>query len=209
MTIEQQSPGKVKMYEHADHYTLEAKKLGYPARSVFKLIEIDKKFQILPKSGRFLDIGSAPGSWSLYILSRLDAEGRLYGCDLQSLEPDARWNDDRFTFFLGDAFASPVIERLKEAGPFDVLLSDAAPSTTGNRTVDTSRSEQLVDSIIFHLFPSLKPGGNFIAKIFQGGAEKRFTSELRPRFASCALFKPQACRKNSFETFIVCKGFRN
>jgi 23S rRNA (uridine2552-2'-O)-methyltransferase len=207
--IEQFSSGKVKMYEQPDHYTIKAKKMGYPARSVFKLMDIDKKFQVLGSGERVLDIGAAPGSWSLYVLSRLGETGRLCACDLSPLADDKRFLDSRFTFLQGDAFVEPVLGRILSDSPFDLILSDAAPSTTGNRTVDTARSENLIDSMIFHVLPCLTQGGTFIAKIFQGGAEKKFLLGLRPRFETCSLFKPESCRKSSFETFLVCRGFKD
>jgi 23S rRNA (uridine2552-2'-O)-methyltransferase len=196
----------VSSYDKPDFWALKAKKEGYPARSVYKLMEIDKKFSLVKRGARVLDIGAAPGSWSLWILQRLAGQGFLAAVDLQDLSiKDAGEN---FLFIRGDLYDAGVRARLLEKGPFGLVLSDAAPSTTGNRFVDQSASEGIVEAVLDYAEASLASGGALVTKIFQGGAEADFLKRLRGRFAQAKGFKPEACRKGSFETYLVATGFK-
>jgi 23S rRNA (uridine2552-2'-O)-methyltransferase len=196
----------VSTYDKPDFWALKAKKDGYPARSVYKLIEIDKKFSLLKPSSRVLDIGAAPGSWSLWVLQRLAGKGFLAAVDLQALGIDPP--DENFLFLRGDLYDEGIRSRLIAAGPYSLVLSDAAPGTTGNRFVDQSASEAIVEAVIDYAEGSLTPGGALVTKIFQGGAEADFLKRLRGRFAQAKGFKPEACRKGSFETYLVATGFK-
>ncbi len=193
-------------YEKPDFWALKAKKEGYPARSVYKLMEIDKKFGLVKVGSRILDIGAAPGSWSLWLLRRLAGKGFLAAVDLQDLS--ARGASENFLFVRGDLYDAEVRSRLLATGPFDLVLSDAAPGTTGNRLVDQSASESIVEAVIDYAEASLAPGGALVAKIFQGGAEASLLKRLRARFAQAKGFKPEACRSESFETYLVATGFK-
>lgn len=193
-------------YEKPDFWALKAKKDGYPARSVYKLMEIDKKFGLIKQDARVLDIGAAPGSWSLLILQRLAGRGFLAAVDLQDLS--IKPANENFLFVRGDLYDAAVRSRLLAAGPFGLVLSDAAPGTTGNRFVDQSASEAIVEAVIDYAEASLAPGGSFVAKIFQGGAEAALLKRLRGRFSLAKGFKPEACRKGSFETYLVATGFK-
>jgi 23S rRNA (uridine2552-2'-O)-methyltransferase len=193
-------------YEKPDHWSIKAKKEGYPARSVYKLQEIDKKFGLVKKGVRVLDIGAAPGSWSLWVLKRLEGTGFIMAVDLQDLgiEPKAA----NFRFIRGDLYDEGVRSELLGGGPYNLVLSDAAPATTGNRVVDQGQSESIVEAVIDYAEACLAPGGSIVAKIFQGGAEAALIKRLRGRFASARGFKPEACRPGSFETYLVATGFR-
>ncbi|MCL2791872.1 MAG: RlmE family RNA methyltransferase [Spirochaetaceae bacterium] len=186
-----------------DHYAIKAKKEGYPARSVYKLMEIQQKFKIIDKSSGVLDIGAAPGSWSLYILKELKG-GFLVSVDIIMM--DIGYKGDNFAFLQGDAFAEEMLTKIKEKGPYKTVLSDAAPSTTGNRTVDTERSLQLVESVIDLAEKTLSQGGNLVVKIFQGGGEKQITERMKKMFKSVKIFKPDAVKKISFETYLIGTG---
>ncbi|MCE1196376.1 RlmE family RNA methyltransferase [bacterium] len=195
-------------YEKPDFWTLKAKKEGYPARSVYKLEEIVAKFGLMKAGGSpaILDIGAAPGSWSLWILRKLAGAGKLAAVDIQDLgiaPPDAN-----FTFIKGSILDEAIRARLRELGPYSLVVSDAAPSTTGNRLVDQSRSEELVESVMGLGLEVLAPGGSLVMKIFQGGEEKRLITALKGRFAQARAFKPEACRAISFETYLVATGFK-
>jgi len=190
-----------------DHYTLQAQKEGYPARSVYKLEEIQKRFAVLPADGHILDIGAAPGSWSLYILRNFLNRGTLCAVDLKPLALEE--TPDNFIFLQGDFFDPAVLERLKSRGPFDAVLSDAAPDTTGNRTVDTGRSAALAEGILDLAGAILVPGGSLTIKIFQGSGEQMLLSLFRKYFSGAWMFKPKACRKESFETYLVGTGFKS
>ncbi|MCX8013328.1 MAG: RlmE family RNA methyltransferase [Rectinema sp.] len=215
-------------YERPDYWTLKAKKEGYPARSVYKLEEIVKKFGLLkglrmgrgglvetafqPAAGNqfstrpaILDVGAAPGSWSLWLLRQMQGKGRLVAVDIQDLgiappEPN-------FLFIKGSILDDSVRAQLRGAGPFDLVVSDAAPFTTGNRLVDQARSEELVEAVMRLAFEVAAPGGALVMKIFQGGEEKRLLTELRAHFSQARAFKPEACRSESFETYLVAMGF--
>jgi 23S rRNA (uridine2552-2'-O)-methyltransferase len=196
----------VSSYAKPDFWAQKAKKEGYPARSVYKLMEIDKKFGLVKQGSRILDIGAAPGSWSLWVLQRLAGKGFLAAVDLQDLGMESRY--ENFLFVRGDLYDPEVRSRLLAAGPFGLVLSDAAPATTGNRFVDQSASEAIVEAVIEYAEASLAPGGSLVAKIFQGGAEAGLLKRLRGSFAQAKGFKPEACRTESFETYLVATGFK-
>jgi 23S rRNA (uridine2552-2'-O)-methyltransferase len=193
-------------YDKADFWALKAKKEGYPARSVYKLMEIDKKFGLVKAGSRILDIGAAPGSWSLWLLKRLAGKGYIAAVDLQNLNIKTAY--ENFLFIRGDLYDAEVRSRLLAAGPFALVLSDAAPGTTGNRFVDQSASEAIVEAVIDYAEAALAPGGAVVAKIFQGGGEAALLKRLRGRFALAKGFKPMACRTMSFETYLVATGFK-
>ena len=188
------------MKRQQDHYTRKAKSLGYPARSVFKLEEIEEKFRVLG-SGSILDVGAAPGSWSLYCLRR--KKGPVTGVDLQPVEIEY----PGYAFIQGDIFEKDIQDALGKTGPYDTIISDAAPSTTGNRMVDTARSFNLVESIIHFSFSFLKTGGNLVLKVFQGGDERQLFDLLTRHFEKAKTFKPQSSRDESFEVFFIAKGY--
>jgi 23S rRNA (uridine2552-2'-O)-methyltransferase len=189
-----------------DYYWRKSKEDGYPARSVYKLKEIQEKHGPLKPGMRVLDLGASPGSWSLYLLDMLAGGGSVTGVDLN--DPDgkllARKN---YRFLLGD-FTSGEVERLiRESGPFDAVVSDAAPSTTGSRTMDTARSAEIARSVLAICESCLVPGGNCVLKIFQGGEERDVLARMRGLFTSVKAFKPRASRSESMETYFVGLGF--
>lgn len=193
---------KQKNQRASDHYTQRAKKEGYPARSVYKLEEIQQKFQLFRPGMRILDIGAAPGSWTLYLHRKmLKGKGGITAVDLKELGLNPL--PSSVTFFKGDAFADDVRRRISGNGPFDAVISDAAPATTGNRTVDTARSEQLAEDVLALACEELKPGGSLVIKVFQGGAEQQLLQEMRSRFSKVKPFKPKASRSESFEVFLI------
>ena len=191
------------MRDKPDHYALQARKEGYPARSVYKLQEIQNKFKVLPPSGAVLDIGASPGSWSLYVSRLLKKNSRIVSVDLKPLGSGVQIRNMKF--FQTDAFSDGFLKEAETEGPFDAVISDAAPSTTGNRTVDTSRSFTLAYKVIETAGRLLRPGGNLVVKVFQGGDEQELLSIVKKEYTSAKLFKPKASRKESFEIFIIGK----
>ena len=189
-----------------DHFSLRAKKEGYPARSIYKLEELNNKFKIFGRGSRILDIGAAPGSWSLYCLRKTDKNSIVAAIDLQDLTISK--DDQRLFFIKGDFFDKDNQNRLLEKGPYNAVLSDAAPATTGNRTVDAGRSFSLAAGIIDIADQMLVRGGNLAIKIFQGGDEKELVGMLAELFVNARIFKPKACRPESFETYIVGLNFK-
>lgn len=192
------------MARSQDHYARRAKSSGYPARSVFKLQEIDGRFHLLKKGDRVLDIGTSPGSWSMYAADIVGTGGAVVGVDIKPEKPHIK--STKYTFIQGDAFTEPALSHIKELAPFSCVLSDAAPSTTGNRTVDTARSYNIVEQVILLATSVLEPGGSLVTKLFQGGDEGDLLAMLRERFKSVRMIKPKASRKESFEVFLVATG---
>ncbi|MFO7849313.1 MAG: RlmE family RNA methyltransferase, partial [Spirochaetia bacterium] len=151
-----------------------------------------------------LDIGAAPGSWSMFAAD-IARGGSVVAVDLQEFELPENYKNVKI--FRGDAFSDEIRGQISPLAPFDALLSDAAPSTSGNKTVDTARSHALAEGCIELAFNLLKPGGNLVVKIFQGGDEKELIDTLRRSWKTVKPFKPSASRKESFEIFLVALGF--
>jgi 23S rRNA (uridine2552-2'-O)-methyltransferase len=206
----------VSNYEKPDFWSQKAQRESYPARSVYKLQEIDKKFSLLPKNQgqvgpnyRVLELGAAPGSWSLYVLRRFSGRGFLAACDISPLSrryDGGLFDGGNFFFKRADIFTEETLSELAALGPFDLLLSDAAPSTSGGRLIDAARSLELAEAVLLYARAALKEGGGLCVKIFQGADTADFIKKLRPSFASLNTFKPEACRASSFETYIVGRG---
>ncbi|MFP4426482.1 MAG: SAM-dependent methyltransferase [Spirochaetaceae bacterium] len=189
-----------------DHYTERARKGGYPARSVYKLEEINRKHRVVERGARVLDVGAAPGSWSLWLSRHVGPEGGVVAVDLSPLSLDSR--PANVTEITGDIYEEAIQRRISDAGPYDAVVSDAAPATSGNRALDTARSAGVVEFLI-HMLPAwLAPGGTFVAKIFQGGEEQQLLRTVRELFDAAKMFKPQACRKDSFETYLIGTGYK-
>lgn len=187
-------------YKGQDANTLRARQQGYPARSVFKLEEIDRRVRLLRPGMRVLDLGASPGSWSLYALEKIGKAGKLVAIDLKPLEVALPPSG---TFVLGDARES---EAPKAHAPYDVVLSDMAPNTTGNRNADQARS---FDLFMFALDVAAKltaPGGSFVGKIFMGEDFPNARAELKKHFASERIIRPEGTRSVSYEIFLVGQG---
>ena len=195
------------MKKYRDHYFEKAKRENYPARSVYKLEELDQRFGLLKPGMRVLDLGAAPGSWTLYAAKRVGASGRVLGLDLSATDTAFPGN---VTFLVADAFSDdPELRRiLEELAPFDVVVSDMAPKTTGVKLTDQTRSLELCERAFELAERLLKPGGGFVAKIFEGPDVKPWTDALRKRFDTVKGFKPKSSRSESKETFITGLGFR-
>ena len=205
-------------YTKLDHWSLKAQKEGYPARSVYKLKEMDEKFGLL-KPGRasfkVLDLGAAPGSWSLYILRKFSArkegapEPLLVAVDLAPLSrtyDQGLFDGKDFVFIQGDFTQTENREKIVAAGPYNLVMSDAAPATSGNRSLDTLRSLDLAENALDYAVNTLAPEGNLVIKIFQGGETANFLKNMRSLFVTGKSFKPQACRAESFEMYLLGLG---
>ncbi|SLM31482.1 Ribosomal RNA large subunit methyltransferase E [Desulfamplus magnetovallimortis] len=187
----------------ADHLTEKAKQENYPARSVYKLMEIQKKFTIIQKGSRVLDFGCAPGSWLLYAAKTAGENGRVNGIDLKSVEIELPSNA---TAFVGDIFDMNEELAAVVGKGYDVILSDMAPATTGRKDVDEARSIALCQAALKAASDLLETGGNFVCKIFQGGDFKHFENDFKAIFSSHSIFRPESCRKSSKEIYIIGKG---
>jgi 23S rRNA (uridine2552-2'-O)-methyltransferase len=209
-------------YEKPDSWSLKAQKEGYPARSVYKLREMDEKFRLIPGSAgdrggrqtpkpgfRALDLGAAPGSWSLYTLRRLGGTGFLAAVDLSPLSrryDQGLFDGGNFFFLRGDMNAREIREALLEKGPYRLVMSDAAPLTTGSRQVDAQRSLELAEAALAYAESALEKGGSLVVKVFQGGDSAALLTRIRGLFNSGRAFKPAACRGESFETYYLGLG---
>ena len=188
--------------DRADSYTKRAHKEGYPARSVYKLEELQQSFNLVKRGDTVLDVGAAPGSWTLYTHNELiKGEGRIIAVDLNPLNLNPV--PYTVTSYVGDAFSKEIRPTLVEQGPYDVIISDAAPMTMGNRAVDTARSEYLAEQVIYLAQEHLKVHGNLVVKIFQGGGQVELLKTMRTFFTKVKPFKPKACRDDSFEIYLV------
>ncbi|MCX7656450.1 MAG: RlmE family RNA methyltransferase [Treponemataceae bacterium] len=206
-------------YEKPDYWTLKAQKEGYPARSVYKLQEIEERFGLFKRANarnakqpfRVLDIGAAPGSWSLYVLRRLGPRASLSAVDLAPLSrhyDKGLFDGENFFFLQGDIMDATVRNMLLARGPYDLVISDVAPATTGNRTVDTLRSQALVEEVLQYALAGLISGGDLVVKVFQGSDTSEILKTMRQFFLNAKSFKPQACRSESFETYYIGLGYR-
>lgn len=191
-------------YDKPDFWSRKAFSEGYPARSVYKLKEMDEKFGLIKRQYRVLDLGAAPGSWTTYVLRALSGTGLVTAIDLSPLAKDVK--AENLAFFQGDLYDESIRAEAEKRGPYDLVICDAAPATTGNRTVDTARSSGLVELAVYYAERMLVPGGNFAVKVFQGGGEQQHLVAMRKLFASARGFKPVACRAESFETYLVGLG---
>ncbi len=194
------------MKKYRDHFFLKAKQENYPARSVYKLKEIDKNFRIFKPGMRVLDLGAAPGSWSLAAAEAVGARGSVLGADLQ---PTATQFPPQVAFVVEDVFArSERFEALlAERAPFHVVMSDMAPKTTGTKFTDQARSLELCREALHVARLYLIQGGSFVVKIFMGPDVQEFVREMRRHFAAVKMFKPKSSRAESKEVFYVAMGF--
>jgi len=186
-----------------DHYSRRAKKERFPARSVYKLQEIQRKHHLIKKGDKVLDLGCAPGSWLLYAANLTGNKGQVVGIDLkpvaEKVPPHVRiYNGDILT--LDDRFFESL------GKDFNVVVSDMSPATTGNKHVDSARSFNLCQAALSIAQTLLIPGGSFVCKIFQGEDFKEFSDSVRSVFKSLKIFKPQASRKASKEIYIIGLG---
>jgi 23S rRNA (uridine2552-2'-O)-methyltransferase len=189
-------------YARADHFTVEAKKQGYPARSVFKLEEIDRRLRLLRPGMHVLDLGAAPGSWMLYTAQKIGKNGRLLAVDLSAITVPIPENT---TFVQGDAL-SLENQALSLHAPYDLVLSDMAPNTTGNRLGDQTRSFELFMRALVVADKLLKPGGGFVGKIFMGEDFSAAKRDVKRIFEEERAFKPEGTRSSSYELFLVGLG---
>ncbi len=195
------------MKVYRDHYFLKAKQENYPARSVYKLKELNKKFKIIQKNMRVLDLGAAPGSWSIGASEYVGEKGLVIACDIQTTETHFPSN---IKFFQEDIFnrSAEFEEILKEYAPFHTIISDMAPATIGTRFTDQARSFDLCMEAFEVAKKYLMPHGNFVCKIFMGPDFQKLVQELKPQFKNVRNFKPQSSRSESKEIFTVCLDYK-
>ena len=187
-----------------DIYVRQSKVDGYRARSVYKLIEIDKKFKIF-KNGMFiLDIGAAPGSWSQYA-SKAIKNSKIISIDLKDMSPI-----NNGIHIKGDFTEPDIQEKIKEnlTKEFDVVMSDMAVNTTGVKNLDSIQTGELCKEAMTFSKKVISSKGYFISKIFMGSTFNEIVALGKKIFREVKVFKPLSSRKESKESFIVCKKIR-
>lgn len=192
-----------KAYNPQDQYFHRAKELGYRARSVFKLEEIQNKFHILKPGGDVLDLGAAPGSWLQYAVKITGPNSQLIGLDLKSITPIT----PNIKTLAADIFSEEAEGWIRTSHPerFPVIISDLAPNTSGQSDVDHYRSIELSERVIELAEKFLAPRGCVIIKVFQGPDFDQFIKNLKTKFSQVNIFKPNACRDRSFEVYLIIK----
>ncbi len=195
------------VYQPHDYYARKAKAEHYPARSVYKLQEINKRFRILRKGQQVMDLGAAPGSWSQFVSDIIGSSGRLLGIDLKPVQvklPNA-------VFITADLDQTDVDTMIKQCGldsRFDVVLSDMAPSTTSSRFTDQMRSLELARLALNMAVRYLKKGGSLVIKIFASEDATSFRKEIALHFEKVSAFRPRSTQKSSKEFFYIATGFK-
>jgi len=191
-----------------DYYSQRAKKEKYPARSIYKLSEIQEKFKILGKGDSVLDLGCFPGSWSLYAAEVVGPKGIVVGVDLQQAEQAVRPGGAPIHWLCADIMEPEMIVQVRRFRPaYRVLVSDLAPKTTGNRWADAQQSLTLVRRTLEVAEEVLLERGNYLCKVFQGEDFPEFVERLKERFATVKVQKPKSSRTESREVFVVAMGF--
>lgn len=185
-----------------DHFFKKAKKENFAARSVFKLEEIDQRYKILKPGMQVLDLGCAPGSWSQYSGQKIGSKGRVLGIDLSSVNVKVS-NAVFIQADLRDLNLENVIRENGFTPPFDLVLSDMAPKTTGIKMTDQARSFELCDLALRLSEQYLKKGGHFVCKLFHSDDFSVLKDSIRKNFQKFEAVKPDSTRKISKEIFLI------
>ena len=193
-------------YAFQDHYFHRAKKEHFLARAVYKLEEVQKRYKLLKPGNRVLDLGAAPGSWLQLTSTIVGAKGLVVGVDIKAIDQTFPGN----VIILQRDISQPGFaeELAGQYAPFDVVLSDMAPATSGIRVADSARSALLFEHALELIKATLRSNGNFLAKIFQGSEFHQLLPEVKKAFTSVRVVKPAASRKESKEVYILGMGFK-
>ncbi|WP_290598030.1 MULTISPECIES: SAM-dependent methyltransferase [unclassified Archaeoglobus] len=189
------------MKDKQDYYYWKAKKEGYRSRAAYKLLQMNRTFKLIREGDLVLDLGATPGGWSQVAV---ELGAKVVAVDLNPMPPI-----DGVTFIKGDIMAPETLERIKEISEtYDVVMSDASPKISGKWTIDHLRSIDLARASFNIAKEVLKPGGNFVVKVFQGEEIQKLFGELKPYFRFKKFHSPKASRKRSAEVYFVGKRFR-
>jgi 23S rRNA (uridine2552-2'-O)-methyltransferase len=191
-----------------DPYVAKAKRDGFRSRAAYKLLEIDDKYRVLKSGMTVVDLGAAPGGWSQIAAKRVgsaDGKGKVIAIDLLEMGEIAGVTFAQFDFLAEDA---PKKLLAMMGGRADVVMSDMAANTTGHRKTDQLRIIGLVEAAALFASEVLNPGGAFLAKVFQSGAEGELLAQLKRDFANVRHVKPASSRQDSSERYVLAMGFR-
>ena len=189
-------------YSRPDAKTMEARAKGYPARSVFKLQEIDRRMRLFRPGQNVIDLGAAPGSWSLYASERVGPTGHVYAIDIKPIQ---QVFGENVKVLEGDALSLDSTV-LSAHAPYDIVMSDMAPNTSGSKFQDQARSTELFLKALEVAVAHGKPGSHFTAKIFMSGDFKAAETEVRKAYDTVRTIRPEGTRQVSTEVFVVGMG---
>jgi 23S rRNA (uridine2552-2'-O)-methyltransferase len=190
----------------SDPFVKQAQKDGYRSRAAYKLTEINDKDKLIRAGMRVLDLGSAPGGWSQVAGKIIGDKGKILATDILPMEQLR--NVD---FIQGDFTEQETLDKLLAwtgGGKFDLIICDIAPNITGISSADQASSIYFLELALDTVRRTLKPGANFVAKMFQGSGSDEYLKELRKHFDKVSIRKPAASRKESSEVYVVAKGFK-
>jgi len=195
------------LQEHVnDPYVKQAQKEGYRSRSSYKLLELNERDRLIRPGMRVLDLGSAPGGWSQVAAALVGGKGRVLATDILPMEPLK--NVD---FIQGDFREDSVLDQILahlDSEKVDLIISDIAPNISGISSADQAASIYLLELALDMARRVLKPGGNFVAKLFQGAGSDDYLKELRGAFEKVTIRKPEASRPRSREVYVVARAFK-
>ena len=192
-----------------DYYFKKAKKENYPARSVYKLEEAQKKHRFIKSGDTVLDFGCYPGSWSIYAARVVGPQGLVVGVDLQEAKKISIAKAAEIIWFCDDIMSDDIIGNVQEIRKnFRIVLSDIAPRTSGNKWVDQQQSLDLARRVLELAANLLKKDGNFYVKVFEGEDFKEFVDSVRKSFKTVKIVKPKSSRSESPEVFVLAIGFK-
>ena len=206
MSKSRRSSGSWRDRQEKDPYVQMARRDGWRSRAVYKLEQIDQKERFLKPDMVCVDVGSAPGGWSQYVTKKLKGRARILAVDILPMDslPDVE-------FIQGDFLDNDVFEQMLQVigeGGADLVMSDIAPNITGTRVVDQPRSMYLVELALDLARRVLKPGGNFVCKVFQGEGIDEFVIDTRKSFKRVKVMKPKASRAGSREVYLVARHYQ-
>jgi len=190
-----------KIKQHRDPFFKRSKTLGYRSRASFKLIELNKKYKFLKKNTNLLDLGSCPGGWA-QVATQIISAGKIMSIDIKDMDPV-----NNVKFFKGDILRTQTkIEVIKYFNSdLNVIISDMAADTTGNKSLDSIRTNQLCADVINFSRDTLKPKGVLVSKLFMGEDFIQVKNLAKSVFKKVNFFKPESSRKESKETYLHCE----
>ena len=206
MSKPRRSSGSWRERQEKDPYVVRARAEGWRSRAVYKLEQIDRKERLLKPGMTCIDLGAAPGSWSQYVSEKLKGKARIIALDLLPIDTIAG-----VEFLQGDFREDEVLERLEAAlgnERADLVMSDMAPNISGNKSVDQPRSMYLAELALELCERALRPGGDFVCKLFQGEGIDAFIADARRHFGRVRVMKPDASRPGSREVYLVARNYQ-
>ena len=190
--------------QHRDQFFKKAKVLGYKSRAAFKLIELNEKFNFIKKNSNLLDIGSTPGGWS-QVASKIITNGKILAVDITPME-----KLENVIFLNSDFSEQKVQDKILKTfdGKIDIIVSDMAENTTGNKTIDSIRTNSLCTDVINFSLKVLTNKGSLVCKLFMGEDFLEVKNLAKKNFKNVDFFKPESSRSESKETYIICSSVK-